>query len=144
MKKWIDIFHQTLMASTGILFLLGIEGGVYFLLGNGDRFSLAWYQPLAILLTGFLCSLAIRILPFDREVSKRAWIIYIAVHFLINLSIVLLMGYLAGWYEDCVSFLITVSFYIIIYAFVWAGMIWFGKHEERIINQALAKMHDEE
>lgn len=142
MKKIIDIFHQTLIISTGILFLIGIEGFFSFL--QGEPIYLSWYQPLAIILTGFLCSLTIRILPFDRELSKGKWMIYITVHFLINLMIVLLMGYLAKWYSDYSGFFIVLSFYIIIYACVWAGMFWFAKYEERIINQALVQIHDEE
>ncbi len=144
MKKLIDIFHQTLIASTGMLLLLGIEGFIYFLMGKGEHFTLSWYQPFAILFTGFLCSLAIRILPFDKEMGKGAWMVRLAAHFLLNLSIVLFVGCLAKWYDDKNSFFITVSFYIIIYALVWAGMLWFAKYEERLINRALEKMHDRE
>lgn len=144
MKKLIDIFHQTLMISTGILFLVGIEGFVYFLQGKGDYIQLSWYQPLTIILTGFLCSLAIRILPFDRELSKKRWLVYIAVHFLVNLTIVLLMGYLAKWYSDRAGFFIVLFFYMIIYVFVWAGMFLFARYEERAINQALEKLRDKE
>lgn len=144
MKKLIDMLHQMLMISTGILFLVGIEGFVAFLQGEGDRFSLPWYQPLAILFTGFLCSLMTCILPFDRELSRGRWIAQIAAHFLINLVIVLLMGSLAKWYDDRLGFFVVLSFYVMIYAFVWAGMLWFARYEERIINQALKKMCDKE
>lgn len=144
MKKWIDIFHQTLIATAGMLFLLGLEGFFYFLTGQGERFYLSWHQPFAILATSVLCSFAIRILPFDRDVKKGSWIASIALHFFINLTIVLAMGHLAKWYADLASLLITVSFYIIIYCLVWAGMIWFSKYEERLINQALAKLRDKE
>lgn len=144
MKRQIAIIHQTLIISTGILFLMGAEGFIYFLQGNGDAFHMSWYDPFAIILTGFLCSLAIRILPYEQDVSKKKWALCIAAHFLINLIIVSLMGYLAEWYVNRPGYFLILIYYIITYLLVWTGMLLFDRYEERLINRALQQMHDEE
>ena len=52
------IFNQTLMISTAILFGLGIEELIEYIISADEMIRWQWYIPLSVILTGFICALA--------------------------------------------------------------------------------------
>lgn len=135
------IFDQTLMISTGILFLLGVEGVVSHF--TGGEFDLYWYHPISIVLTGFCCSFPTLIFGEDFLGGRLFWL-RVVFHCLIEWGIVSLAGWIFHWYSNGQGYLIVMIFYFLIYGFVWLASIWMQKIDEEKINQALQDIQDEE
>lgn len=144
MKKAVMMVQQALIISAGILLAIGLDGLFYYFRGMEDLFTMSWYTPLSILATGVLCSLASQILPFDEETGRIEWWFRIILHFLICLAVVSAVGHYARWYTEIFGYLFVLGSYVVIYALVWTGMTWFARYEERLINEALCQIQDEE
>lgn len=144
MTKAKIIFQQTLMISTAILFVMGVQELLEKILEGDDTIVWQWYSPLAIILTGFLCSLPTLLLrDFGRLSRRRANFVLIA-HFISVGALVTLCGYLFGWYSGWQSYLPIIVMYVLIYGFVWAATLWLEKKDEKKINEALKEIQDKE
>ena len=141
MKKMKMLFEQTMMVSTGILFLLGVEGVICHF--QEIEFELNWYLPISILLTGFFCSLPTLLFSNENLSGKKFWC-YGALHCLMEFGIVTLAGWIFRWYTTREGYLVVMLFYFLIYGFVWMASIWMQKVDEDKINQALKEIQDEE
>ncbi len=144
MNKTKLIFSQTLMISTGILFGIGVQAMLSFLLEGGDVIIWEWYIPFSIILAGFLCSLATLFMLYIGEESREKVCIKTAFHFLATLAIVSFCGYIFGWYSSLSAYICVVIMYVLIYAFVWISTIWMLKSDEKKINEAIDEIRDEE
>lgn len=136
------LFVQSMMISTSILFLNGINMVLQHLAGND--IALMWYHPLTIVATGVLCSLPTPLLENRDSWGHSAFIIRVSLHFLVLWAVVIGAGYLFNWYEsigDCAS--VSIIF-LIIYVFVWLAGHWLDKQDEKKINRALDAIRDEE
>lgn len=143
MDKLKILFQQTLMISTGILFMVGVDGLVSHLLGMS--FEIEWYDPFSIILTGLLCSIPTwLLLIWDEECSKRRFILQVFLHCLVILAIVSMMGWMFNWYSTLSQYFMVLTAYFAIYIFVWAATIWLHKTDENKINHALKNIQDEE
>lgn len=141
MKTMKILFEQTMLVSTGILFLIGAEGVACHFLGT--EFQLDWYQPIAILLTGFLCSIPTLMFWDENLGGKRFWC-YVGLHCVIEFGIVSLAGWVFRWYTTIGGYLVMVLFYFFVYGFAWLSSLWMEKVDEDRINQALKEIQDEE
>lgn len=141
MSKLRLLFEQTLMISTGVLFLVGLEGVVCHLLGG--EFNLYWYQPISIFLAGFFGAFPTLLLN-EENLSGRKFGFRVILHCLLEFGIVSLMGLVFHWYTNKGEYLIIVLFYFLIYGFVWLASIWMHKTDEKKINRALSEIQDEE
>lgn len=135
------IFDQTLMISTGILFLIGMEGVISHLMGG--EFELYWYHPISIVLTGFFCSFP-TFLFRDEFPNRGSFRLRVVLHCLLEWGIVSLAGWIFRWYTIWQGYLVVMIFYFLIYGFVWLATIWMHKIDEEKINQALREIRDEE
>ncbi len=136
------IFMQSLMISTGILAVVTVEGIFYHLIGDDVSFS--WNLPLSILLTGILCAVPTVLLLKEEVVSTRSFVLRIVIHTISLYFLVILMGYLFGWYSKWDGFLFVTGGYFFVYAFVWIANILMNKQEQKEINRALDHIRDEE
>ncbi|RXE60587.1 DUF3021 family protein [Acetivibrio mesophilus] len=136
------LFIQMLMISTGILFIISVEGVTYHLLG--EEFSLDWYHPLSVLVAGFVCAIPTLLLMNYGEWSRKIFIIKLIIHMFLLYGIVVLMGYIFSWYTRWDGFLFVTIGYFLVYLFVWIASIWIGKQDEKKINKALEAIRDEE
>ncbi len=137
------LFDQTMMVSTGILFLLGIEGVVCHFTGRG--FEIYWYYPISIILSGFFCGLLTMLFWTEIMVSMGLgfWL-RVVLHCILELGIISLAGWIFRWYTTGSEYLIVMIFYFLIYGFVWLATLWMQKMDEEKINQALREIQDEE
>lgn len=143
MDKLKILFQQTLMISTGILFVIGVEGLVSHL--TGRNFEIEWYYPFSIILTGVLCSIpSLLLMMWVEESSKRRFLLQVFLHCLVILAIVSIVGWIFNWYSTLVQYLVVVIAYFVVYVFVWVATIWIHKDEENKINNALKNIQDEE
>lgn len=143
MDKLKILFQQTLMISTGILFVIGVEGLVSHL--TGRNFEIEWYYPFSIILTGVLCSIpSLLLMMWAEESSKRRFLLQVFLHCLVILAIVSIVGWIFNWYSTLVQYLVVVIAYFVVYVFVWVATIWIHKDEENKINNALKNIQDEE
>lgn len=132
---------QTMMVSTGILFLLGLEGLVCHF--TGAEFELYWYHPISIVVAGFFCSFPTLLFGEELVGGKRFWL-RVVLHCLMEWGIVSLAGWIFHWYSTGQGYLIVMFFYFLIYVFVWLATIWMQKIDEEKINKALREIQDEE
>lgn len=142
MDKLKIVFQQTLMISTGILFIVGIEGFLSHLMGKS--FTLEWYDPLSMILTGFLCSLPTWLLILKEDSVKKHFIWTLILHCLALWAIVSIMGWIFHWYSSPREYLFVAIAYFAVYVFVWAATIWIQRSEDNKINEALKNIQDKE
>ena len=143
MAKLKVIFNQTLMISSGILFGLGIEELVEFLMTGDKQLTWQWYIPLSIILCAFVCSVP-SIIFVDDYSTKRVYIIKVLIHFVCIFAAVSIFAKLFGWYETLGGYLVIAVMIFIIYGFTWAATCWLAKSDEAKINEALDDMRDED
>ena len=136
------LFVQSMIISTSILFLNGINAVIQHFAGND--MVLQWYHPISIVLTGVLCALpTVLLLDWENWDRKTLWL-RVALHCLALYAIVAGAGWLFRWYTDTESFIgVSITFFVV-YAFVWLVSHWIDKQDEKKINHALDEIRDEE
>ena len=137
------IFNQTLMISTGVLFVLGVQAMINALLYQDMQIVWDWYTPFTILFTGFLCSIPTVIFVDDGE-KAFGFSLKVVIHFLALFAVVSLCGKLFGWYSSLKGYICIILMYILIYFFVWVATYWLLKNDDNKINKALKELQDEE
>lgn len=144
MKKVKFIFSQTLVISTAILFMVGVQTCVQHFTSDYYMMSWPWYMPLSIILVGFMCSLpTVFLLSLDNLSKKQMWF-RIVLHFLLVGGFVSLGGFAFKWFVDFREYLPVLVDYVLIYVFVWAVSAWMAKEDEKKINEAIQNFQDEE
>ena len=136
------LFIQSMIISTSILFLNGINAVFQHFAGND--IVLQWYHPISIVLTGVLCSLpTVLLLDWDQWDRKTLWI-RVALHCLALWAAVAGAGWLFKWYTDAEGFIAVSVVFFVIYVFVWLSSHWLDKQDEKKINRALDEIRDRE
>ena len=143
MVKFKLIFNQTLMISSAILFGLGIEELVEFLMTGDKQLTWQWYIPLSIILCAFVCSVP-SIIFIDDYSAGRVFMLKVVIHFICIFAAVSLFAKLFGWYDSFRGYLVIAVMIFIIYGFTWAATCWLAKSDEAKINEALDDMRDED
>ena len=136
------LFVQSMIISTSILFMNGINMVIQHLAGNDITFQ--WFHPMAIILTAVLCTLPTILLRdcdrWDRKTFRRR----VPLHCLSLYAVVAGAGRLFGWYDDAESLISISVIFFIIYVFVWLSSHWLDKQDEKKINHALDTIRDAE
>ncbi|MBQ9010903.1 MAG: DUF3021 domain-containing protein [Clostridia bacterium] len=138
------VFVQSMMISTGILFLNGILAMADHFLGKGEEIVIRWYHPMTIILTGFLCALPTLLLRNRDQWDRKTFWCRIILHGLALYAVVIGMGWLLNWYSDVEGFAGVSMVFFLVYAFVWIASHWLDKRDEKSINQALEHIRDRE
>ena len=144
MTKFKILFNQTLMISTAVLFGVGVQTFLQYLLRGKADFTWQWYIPLSIILTGFLCALPTTLILDSEGVSGKKVIIRNLIHFILVGGVVSLCGCLFRWYESLEDYIPILIMYILVYFFVWISTRWLLKADEKKINEAIEQLRDEE
>ncbi len=144
MTKLKIMFNQTLMISTAILFGVGVQTFLQYLIRGEKEFTWLWYTPLSIVLTGFLCALPTTLLLDPDGGSAGRAMIRNLIHFVLVGAVVSFCGYIFGWYADLADYLPILVMYVLIYIFVWISTLWLMKADEKKINEAIKQFTDEE
>ncbi len=141
-NKFKSIFAQAMLISFGILTAMTLEGIAYHFRGRDITFT--WLSLVSIITVAFLSSIpGLLLLNVDKG-SKAGIRLQIAIHCILVYGINMGLGYLFHWYDDAYGFIFITVAYILVYAFVWFGISWMGKHEADQINSALDSIRDEE
>ena len=136
------LFVQSMIISTSILFLNGINAVFQHLAGHD--IVLQWYHPLSIVLTGVVCALpTVLLLEWDQW-DRKTFRIRVCIHCLSLYAIVAGAGWLFKWYTDPESFASVSIIFFIVYIFVWLLSHWLDKQDEKKINHALDSIRDDE
>ena len=136
------LFVQSMIISTSILFLNGINMVIQHFAGND--LSLQWYHPVTIILTAILCALPTILLRDSDQWDRKTLLIRVSAHCLTLYAAVAGTGRLLGWYADAESFAAVSVVFFAVYAFVWLASHWLDKQDEKKINQALDGIRDSE
>ena len=142
MKKLKMIMEQTFLLSFLMLAVTSIEGIYSYFAGDPEVFS--WFVPLTLLLMSFLCSLPTLFLLTEKNLTKLQWHLRITFHCILLYALVMGGGYLFHWYTNLTYFIVTSVAYFVIYCLVWVFTIFLTKYDEKLINDALAGIRDEE
>lgn len=129
------------MISTGILFLIGIQGLISYL--SGADFIFEWYYPFSIILLGVLCSLPTLLFIFNGFFKNHS-IWNLILHFLSIWVIAVIIGWIFNWYSTMKEVFTLTVMDIVIYIFVWVASLWVLRAEDKKINQALKDIQDKE
>lgn len=136
------LFQQVLMISTGILFIIGINGTRSYL--TGSDFDFPWYYPFSIILLALLCALPTSFFILNDWGVHEHFILNLILHYLSIWIITSTIGWIFNWYSSWRQLLEITIEYSAIYLFVWVTTLWFIKVEDKKINQALKAIRDEE
>lgn len=136
------LFVQSMIISTSILFLNGINAVFQHLAGND--IVLQWYHPISIVLTGVFCALpTVLLLDWEQWDRKTLWF-RVALHCLALYAAVAGAGWVFKWYTDGEGFLGLSVIFLAVYVFVWLSSHWLDKQDEKKINRALDEIRDSE
>lgn len=136
------LFVQSMIISTSILFLNGINAVIQHFAGND--IVLQWYHPISIVLTGVVCALpTVLLLDCEQWDRKTLWL-RVGLHCFTLWAAVIGAGWLFQWYTDAEGFIGVSVIFFVIYAFVWLSSHWLDKQDEKKINQALDEIRDSE
>lgn len=136
------LFVQSMIISTSILFLNGINAVFQHLAGND--IVLQWYHPISIVLTGVFCALpTVLLLDWEQWDRKTLWF-RVALHCLALYAAVAGAGWVFKWYTDWEGFLGLSVIFLAVYVFVWLSSHWLDKQDEKKINRALDEIRDSE
>lgn len=133
LNKFYEITAWSLLASV-----------VMTLISKSDMIpaSLLWQIPLL----SFLGALSSLIYPWDRSMTRKEFVIRIAIHYLIMNGIVLGGGSLFGWFDiheplqvAMMALSVAIIFFIIS-LYSWTK----GNREAQKLNQCLKKRNDNE
>lgn len=140
MKKIFKLYINIFLAVTvSLLFILSL---IYTLSGI-DFYSI--FYPWQILFTGAISSLPIFVVTlFDKEPTKKQFYLRQALHFVLTLTIVLVVGFIFKWYHTFIDFMSVSITVIIIYVIVYLYVYFTTKTETKNINKALQKFNEEE
>ena len=145
MNKLKIFFSQSLMISTGTLFVFAIMEMIGYFVNGCVSFEYPWYHSVSIILNGILTTVPTYIIFRMSEVKSKILSFWcIVAHFIIVGAITLTMGYFFGWYGTWKGFAIVLAGYIFVYIFVWGATLWMTKVDEKKINMAIDKIRDEE
>ncbi len=136
------LFVQSMVISTAILFLNGINAVIQHYAGND--ITLQWYHPVTIVLTGVFCALPTVLLRDMDQWDRKTFWIRVSVHCLLLYAVVIGAGWLFRWYDNTESFISVSVIFFIVYAFVWLSSHWLDKQDEKKINHALDTIRDDE
>ena len=100
--------------------------------------------PWMVLITGLLTALPSLIFFSKKELNKKSYIIRTVINFLINGSIVLILGYLWKWYKTFGYALLVFFMYVFVYVIVCAYSYFIQYRTARSINDALKKFNSDE
>ncbi|MBR3105989.1 MAG: DUF3021 family protein [Clostridia bacterium] len=136
------LFVQSMVISTSILFLNGINAVIQHFAGND--IILQWYHPISIVLTAILCSLpTVLLLDWEQWDRKTLWL-RVTLHCLALYAAVAGAGWVFKWYTDMEGFIAVSIIFFVIYVFVWLSSHWLDKQDEKKINRALDEIRDSE
>ena len=136
------LFVQSMIISTSILFLNGINMVLQHFAGND--MTLQWFHPVTIILTGVLCSLPTILLRNSDQWDRKTFLRRVPLHCLSLYAVVAGAGWLFGWYRDGEGLIGVSVIFFVIYVFVWLTSHWLDKQDEKMINHALDTIRDAE
>ena len=94
------LFVQSMIISTSILFLNGINMVIQHFAGND--LTLQWFHPVSIILTAVLCSLPTILLRDSDQWDRKTFWRRVPLHCLSLYTVVAGAGWLFGWYDNVV------------------------------------------
>lgn len=145
MKKLKILFTQSMMISTGVLFLIAIQSVINHFSHDIDSFEWSWSVPVSIIAVGIFGALpTLFIFKMQEAQSKIQWFVGLLLHFIFTGAVVTVCGYIFNWYGSWGSYLPILVIYVLIYVFVWASTKWMMKNDEKKINNAIKNIRDEE
>ena len=142
MEKFKILFQQVFTISTGILFIIGINGLISHLMGT--NFNFAWYYPFSIIFLGFLCTLPTFLFLLSEWSRQNHFILNLSLHCLSIWAITSIAGWIFHWYSTLEQLLIFTIEYIVVYIFVWGASLLLLRAEDKKINQILTDIQDKE
>lgn len=124
--------------TVSVLFVISLATAL-----NGVKYYPASY-PWMILLTGVLTALPSLIFYSKKELSKKSYIIRTVIDFLINGSIVMILGYLWKWYTTFGYAILVFLMYVFVYVIVCAYSYFVQYQTAQSINKALERFNSDE
>ena len=142
MKKIKIVLEQTFMLSFLIQVVMSLEALYSHAMGTTIDFS--WYTPISCVLASFLCSLPTLILMTEKELPRPVRRLLPVLHCALVYVLIIGFGYVFHWYSNLTYFIITTIAYFVIYAIVWTLTLLSIKYDEKLINDALLTIQDED
>lgn len=124
--------------TVSVLFVISLANLI-----DGAKYYPASY-PWMVLITGALTALPSLIFFSKKELSKNSYRIRTVINFLINGSIVMILGYLWKWYTSFGYALLVFLMYVFVYAIVCAYSYFVQYHTAQSINKALERFNSDE
>lgn len=143
MERMKLFIQTTLLVSFLTLFSFSLRVVSYYI-KNGDFFTFEGWQILALMLLGVLTAIPTSLLLITKDTEHVRWNLRKAIHLIICCALVMVFGNIFGWYEGTAGAVAMFINFIVVYALVWIGNYFLGKHEENRINEVLKTIKDEE
>lgn len=100
--------------------------------------------PLHLLLVGSTSALPSFLFYFKQEPTRRQFIIRMILHFCCIETVVLVEGWLLGWYDTAADMAIVAGMVVLVYLAVWFITRRSNNKAAQGINEALKNFNDED
>ena len=100
--------------------------------------------PWIMMLTGLLTSLLSFLFYFKNEPTRKQFNIRRMIHFFSIEAVVLLEGFLLGWYTSFIGALVVAAMIMIVYTLVWIFSAISDRNTASSINKALQNLNADE
>ncbi len=137
------MISQFFVIAVGILFVSNLPN-LFAALKGEEIVTYTGYYPLLIIFTGFLSSLPTCLLWFREEPTKRQCYVRMVLHFIVVEMIVLLEGFLFGWYYNLADGIKLAGMVALVFVIVYVYSYFANKDTANAINEALAGFWQEE
>lgn len=138
------MLRKMLSQMVWICFGLLVWSGVFGILNHDAGITLPWHFPLTFLLVGFLGALAQLLFFSRRDLTAYELRTRTALHILVLIGILCVVGWVFGWYSTVWDNLIAILVFLLVYALSWLSQILSLWRDERRINAALDSLHERE
>ena len=100
--------------------------------------------PWVLMLTGFLGTLPSLVFIFNKEPTKKQFIIRCVLHYMLLCIIITGEGFLVNWFANAYELFVMLGELTVVYALVWLTMYFSSLSIKKEVNKALQKFNADE
>ena len=100
--------------------------------------------PWVLMLTGFLGTLPSLVFIFNKEPTKKQFIIRCVLHYMLLCIIITGEGFLVNWFDNAYELFVMLGELTVVYALVWLTMYFSSLPIKKEVNKALQKFNADE
>ncbi|MBQ7460282.1 MAG: DUF3021 family protein [Oscillospiraceae bacterium] len=133
------LVNQFFLITVCVMFFTSV---VDLFCGYGIKYDSSY--PWILMLTGFLGALPSLVFIFNKEPTKKQFIIRCVIHYLLLCAVITGEGFLLDWFDNTAGIFILLGELTVAYALVWLAMYFSSLSIKIGVNKALQEFNADE